>query len=123
MDKLHSLELEFTTLEFYPDYLLSRVREDVLFSTQQVKDLIRIGLDFYKGRRFVYISLRENDYNVDPTIYFKLGKLNLAGIAIVSEKASSLKMAEFEQKFSKVPFEIFTELEEAKIWVKELNLK
>lgn len=121
MEKLHSLELEFTTLEFYPDYLLSRVRKDVLFSLQQVKELIKIGSNFYKEREFVYISLRENDYNVDPTIYFKLEKLNLAGIAIVSKKVSSLKMAEFEQKFSKVPFEIFTELDDAMLWVKEIT--
>lgn len=121
MQKLHTVELEFTTLEFYSEYVVSKVKEDVLFSIHQVQDLIEECADFYANRSFVYISLRENDYNVDPTIYYNIKKINLAGIAIVSVKASSLKMAEFEQKFSKVPFELFTDLEEAKTWVKELK--
>ncbi|UJH91504.1 hypothetical protein LZ575_01805 [Antarcticibacterium sp. 1MA-6-2] len=123
MEKIHSVNMEFTSLEFYPDYVISRVREDVLFSIQQVRDLLEECARFYKQHSFVYISLRENDYNVDPTIYYNIKNTNLAGIAIVSIKASSLKMAEFEQKFAKMPFELFTDLEEAKAWVKGFDLK
>lgn len=124
MKKLDTIELDFTILEFYPNFVVSRIKEDVLFSKLQVRELIEVCSGFYSEVDFVYISHRVNDYNVDPTIYHKIEKINnLAGIAIVSVKAASLKMAEFEQKFSKVPFEVFTELEEAQNWVKELIKK
>lgn len=116
----NSIELDFTTLNFYPNYVISRVREDVLVGANEVRELITACADFYKKSKFVYISLRENDYNVDPTIYVTINKLNLAGIAIVSKKAPSLNMAEFEKKFLKIPFEIFNELEEAKSWANKL---
>lgn len=122
MDQLlRSIELEYTILEFYDQYVISRMREGVVFNNVQVKDLIEVCSDFYGSKHFVYISKRENNYNVDPTIYHNLEKVNnLAGIAIVSIKTSSLSMAGFEQKFSKVPFDIFLDLEEAVEWAREI---
>lgn len=118
---LKSVELEYTILDFYENLVVSRVREGVVFSKKQVQDLVEICADFYKSKKFVYISKRINNYNVDPTIYLNLqGAKNLAGIAIVSIKPSSINMANFEQSFSKVPFSVFLEMEEAEEWVSEL---
>lgn len=121
---LKSIELEYTILDFYENYVVSRVREGVVFSKKQVQDLVEVCADFYKKKKFVYISKRVNNYNVDPTIYLNLqGVKNLAGIAIVSTKPSSINMANFEQSFSKVPFSVFLEMEEAEEWVLELLKK
>lgn len=118
---LKSIELEFTILEFYEDFVISRVREGTVFSKNQVQDLVEVCSDFYNREPYVYISKRENNYNVDPTIYYNLENVrNLAGIAIVSTKPSSINMANFEKNFSKVPFSIFLEMEEAEQWVTEI---
>lgn len=115
------IELEYTILEFYKDYVVSRVREGVVFNKTQVKDLVEICSGYFKGKEFVYISKRVTNYNVDPTIYLNLDLVdNLAGIAIVSNKTSSLMMAGFEQNFSKVPFGIFLDLDEALEWKKKV---
>jgi hypothetical protein len=54
------IELEYTILEFYEDYVVSRVREGVVFSKKQVKDLVEVCSNFFDGREFVYISKRRN---------------------------------------------------------------
>ncbi len=118
---LRTIELEFTILEFHKNFVISRVREGVVFSKKQVQDLVEVCSDFYKRKKFVYISKRVNSYNVDPTIYLNIENVkNLAGIAIVSTKASSISMANFEKTFSKLPFAVFIEMEDALDWVKEL---
>lgn len=119
---LRTIELEFTILEFHKKFVISRVREGVVFSKKQVEDLIEVCSDFYKSKKFVYISQRVNSYNVDPTVYLNIYRVkNLVGIAIVSEMASSINMANFEKSFSKVPFSVFIEMEDALDWVEELH--
>jgi hypothetical protein len=120
-DLLKSIELEFTILEFYEGYVISVMREGVVFGKDRIHDLVQICSNYYQTSKFVYISNRLHNYNVDPTIYLNLENVgNLAGIAIVSQKASSINMANFEKNFSKVPFSVFLEMEEARKWVGEL---
>lgn len=118
---LRTIELEFTILEFHENFVVSMVRENVVLSKKQINDLIDACSGYYEGKKFVYISNRINNYNVDPTVYINVNKRkNLAGIAIVSEKTSALNMAQFEKNFSKIPFEIFLELEDAINWTEKI---
>lgn len=118
---LKSVELDYTDLEFHEYVVISRIKEGVVFGNRHIQDMINRCSDFYKNRKFVYISERVNNYNVDPIIYVNLQRVgNLAGIAIVSTKSSSINMANFEQVFSKVPFSVFLEMEEAEEWIEEL---
>lgn len=120
-DILDSLELEFTILDFHENFVISRVREGMIINQKMVNDLILVCSDFYEGKNFVFISLREKNYNVDPTIYFNLENIpNLKGIAVASENTSALNMANFERNFSKVPFEIFLNLNEAEEWTQKV---
>ena len=118
---LRIIELEFTILEFFDNYVISQPREGELLGPKEIEDLIEVCSDFYEGKYFVYLSYRVNDYNVNPTIYLDLDRVkNLAGIGIVSQKVSSLNMANFEKRFSKIPYEIFLDLDEALEWVQEV---
>lgn len=118
------VELDFSLLEFFDDYVISRLKEDVVFDRPQVKELVEVCHDHFRDRRFVYISKRVYNYNVNPTIYLELKKArNLCGIAIVSQKISALNMAAFEKNFAKVPFEIFLELQDASNWALEKTKK
>lgn len=119
---LKVLELEFTILEFHSSYVISKLREGEVVATKQVQDLVEVCSDYYRGKPFVYISYRVNDYNVNPTIYLDLDKIkNLAGIGVVSKKASSLNMAQFEKNFCKLPYEIFSELKPARKWAEKIT--
>lgn len=121
MEQLSSLELDYAVLEFYDQFVISRIREGMVITTVEVRELKKECAHFYKGKPFVYISKRENNYNVDPMIYLNLEKMNnLAGIAVVSTKPSSINMAAFEQKFSKISFDIFMDLEDATEWSREI---
>ena len=124
-EPIKSVDLDFTSLEFYSNYVVSVVKEDTVFSHSQFMTIAKTCSDFYNGKKFVYISSRKNNYNVNPTVYVKLEEIrkNLIGIAIVSDKVASLKMAEFERNFSKAEFKIFLELDEAIEWANDLIKK
>lgn len=122
--QLKTLKLDFTYLEFFEDFVVSTLSENTIFNQKCVDELIATCLDHYGERDFVYISQRQADYNVDPTIYFNLTEVKpLKGIAIVSENPAAIKMADFEKKFSPVPYEIFFEMEDAMEWANELVKK
>lgn len=114
---IKTVDLDFTILNFHENFVESKIKEETIFSLEQIEILIDVCSEYFKNQPFVYISRRVNNYNVNPTIYLLLVKAtNLKGIAVVSDKTSSLKMAQFEKNFSKVPFEIFLELEDAIDW-------
>ena len=116
---IKTVDLDYTTLDFHENFVESKMKEGTIFSLEQIDNLIAVCTEYFKDRPYVYISRRINNYNVNPTIYLQLVKAaNLKGIAIVSDKASSLNMAQFEKQFSKVPFEIFLELKDAIDWAK-----
>ena len=116
-----TLDLEFTSLEFFPEYVVSTIKEDTVFEEEHVNKLIEICTSHFKENSFVYLANRKFSYNVNPLIYLKLSEVNtLKGIAIYSERGSSLKTANFEKHFSPVPVELFNNLDEAKSWSRGL---
>lgn len=119
---VRTIELEFSILEFYKDYVIATTKEGAVLVKKQINDLVEVCSDFYEKEPFVYLSRRINNYNVDPTIYVGLGGdiKNLAGIGIISQHVSSTNMANFEKKFCKIPFEIFDSVEEAVEWTHDL---
>lgn len=91
---------------------------------EKLNQLTRVTHDFYGDKRYVYISERMNNYNVDPMVYPQLvQEENLTGIAIVCSSPSAVSGANFERRFSKVPFEVFMDFEDAREWALELLKK
>ena len=120
-ERIKRIELIDVNLEFYEKIVISKVKEDVIFEAQHVEQILKICHEVFEGKNFVYISNRENNYNVNPTIYFNLKNVtSLLGIGIVSERYETLKVANFEKQFSPVPFDIFSNMEEARAWAKTL---
>ncbi|WP_300436471.1 hypothetical protein [Christiangramia sp.] len=113
----NTLELSFTSLEFYDSIVLSTVKDDIVLNLEHIEELRKICADFFKNEGFVYISNRKNSYTVNPIIYINLIKTNtLKGIAIISENIEKLQIANFEKKFSPVPYELFQNEKEAFVW-------
>lgn len=119
-----TLDLEFTHLEFYQDYVVSTVKEGTILEEEQVNELIDVCKEHYIEDVFVYISNRKHSYTVNPLIYLNLFKIgNLEGIAVASSNPDALKTANFERHFSQVTVELFQDLDEAKAWAKSLTMR
>lgn len=121
---LKTLRLDFTVLEFFESFVVSSIFDEVVLDEKQVEELSQNCLDFYGNSKFVYISNRKSRYNVIPTIYLNVNKFDfLAGIAVVSDNLECLNTANFERQFSRLPFEVFLEMEDAREWALELVRK
>lgn len=119
-----TLDLEFTHLEFYRDYVVSTVKEGTILEEEEVNELIDVCKEHYIEDAFVYISNRKHSYTVNPLIYLNLFKIgNLEGIAVASSNPDALKTANFERHFSQVTVELFQDLDEAKAWAKSLTMR
>ncbi|MCM8569906.1 hypothetical protein NE848_10990 [Gramella jeungdoensis] len=119
-----TLNLDFTYLEFYQNYVISTVKEGTILEEEQVDELIDTCKEHYGDEAFVYISNRKFSYNVNPLIYLNLFKIeNLEGIAVTSSNPDALKTANFERHFSQVPVELFQGMDEAKAWANSLTKK
>ena len=115
------LDLEFTTLHFYEDYVISQPKEGIVIRRKEITDIVKVCSDHYKKKKFVYLSYRIHKFSVDPMVYIKLKDLNnLVGIGVVSRKASSLNTAVFESNFTETPYAIFLDIEKAQEWVKSI---
>lgn len=115
-----TLDLDFSYLEFYDNYVISQLNEEIIFDVNKLHILVDTCNEFFGDKPYVYISKRVHNYNVNPTIYLKLDDVkNLCGIAIVSQRSSSLNMANFEKNFARVPFEVFLDLQDARSWAEE----
>jgi len=123
-ERIKKIELIDVNLEFYDGIVISEVKDDVVFEIEHVEQILRICNEVFEGKDYVYISNRKNNYNVNPTIYFELKDVkSLLGIGIVSERYEALKVATFEKQFSPVPFDIFSNMDEASAWAKTLLKK
>ena len=119
---MKTVELDFTTLNFYEDYVISNVKENIVLDKPQVRELLNICQSFYNKKPYVYIADREHKYNVNPIIYINLQKVSTCiGMAMVCKGMEAYKTAEFEKRFSKIPIEIFPDLESATSWAKQLH--
>ncbi len=119
--KAHILELDFATLYFYEMFVISSIHEGVTFDTPHLKELSEVCGQYYGNQPFVSIAHRINDYTINPTCLMQSKAIsNLAGIGVVCHSPSTLETARFERKFYKGTYQIFSSLDECKIWAKQL---
>ena len=115
------LELEFTFLSFYHHYVISTPKEGVVLDQKQLGDLVEACSGHYPDRNFVFLINRSNNYNVNPVIYLDVEQVeNLIGIGVVTNKKSFVDMANFEKNFSKIPYEVFPDMDSALEWTNRI---
>ena len=96
--------------------MIAEVNEGVIFNQDKSDDIIYFSSVVFKNNPFVYITNRVNSYAVDPTIYKGVSQVEtLKGFAVVSTTLSA-RNAEIERLFLNKPFEIFSDLNDAKLW-------
>lgn len=112
--------LDIGTLELYDDYVVGELKEGITIDLESASKLkIIANKHFSTDKPFTYISIRNNSYAVDPTVYLKIKMENLKAIAIVSNKPNDIHNFKIEKHFFKKPMELFNSLPEAIIWTKQ----
>jgi len=115
------IELDFTYLELHSDFVISSIKEGIVFEIEHRKKLFEIFEAHYGNKNFGYISDRKFDYSIDPTSYLKSqNHSNLVGYAVHCYTESNYATAMFEKKFYDRAFAAFYNLEDCKNWVKKL---
>ncbi len=116
------VDLDFTKIEIYEDYLISTVKEGVVFDIPQLEKLHFIFDTYFSDKVFGFIVNRENDYTVNPLCYKHAEYPNsLLGEAIYCHSELTYKTAQFEKAFYKRPFEAFFSIESCKNWINTLR--
>lgn len=109
-------KLSFCTLLTSDNIIIAEINEGVVLNQDMSDDIIYFSSVVFKNNPFVYITNRINSYAVDPIIYKGVSQVEtLKGFAVVSTTLSA-RNAEIERLFLNKPFEIFSDLEEAKLW-------
>lgn len=120
---INKIELDFGTITIFDKILVCECKEGVLLDVTRNRKILEIGGEVFNEEDFGYISNRINSYAVDPMVYRESAEYpQLKAIAVVTQSDIARKSAVVEQKFytNKNSFQIFSSLEEAKDWVKEI---
>lgn len=117
------VELDFGIVWIDDKILVSELHEGVLLDVENNRKILALGQEIFQGKAFGYISHRINSYAVDPMVYRESAEHEqLRAIAVVSDKEMARKSAQLEKNFytNKNSFQIFSSLEEAKTWIREI---
>ncbi len=116
------VELDFGVIWIYDKVLVSELHEGILLDVQNNRKILALGKEAFGGADFGYISHRINSYAVNPMVYRESAEHpQLKAIAVVSQNPLGRKSAIIEQQFytNKNSFRIFTNLEQAQVWIRE----
>ena len=101
--------------------MIAVVHKGIHLAPAENQVLIDAANTFYGEKSFVYITHRKHSYSVDPVIFVKTAKMkNLLGVAVVADVPVSKGNAEIEKLFYNKPYEIFSALDDAIKWAKQL---
>lgn len=122
MTKIINIDIGYVSI--FDNYIIMEIDQGVIVTKEHNQLLVDIVDKFYKDKGVVYISNRKNSYSVNPSVYYETNKIkNIIGLAVVSENGMAVNNAEIEKLFFNKPFEIFSNLEDAKNWANELYKK
>lgn len=112
--------LETALVQVFENYIVVIFDEGSTLTLERAYQIIGISEIHFREKNFGYISLRENSYAVDPTVYNYLRELdNLKAFAIVSIKEIDMHNFKIEKLFYKKTMKFFIEFDNALAWVKQ----
>lgn len=120
MNAEKTIDIGFATVQISEHYIISTIREGIVFEKKHLKILFDLFSTYYKDRPFVSIANRAYDYSIDPNTLSSEKHPDLIGIGVVCYTSASKQIAEFEKNFYKGTYEIFDSLEVARAWAIEL---
>lgn len=116
---IREYKLDVGTVQVYDNYMVANFDEGATITLERAYQIIGISEIHFRGKDFGYISLRQNSYAIDPTIYTYIRQLeNLKAFAIVSIKEIDMHNFKIEKLFYKKQMKFFIEFDNALAWVK-----
>lgn len=109
---------ELAYVELYENYILSSIKEGILFEEDSLNWFIMIFDKYYPNKPFGYIADRIYPYTINPMMY-QLTSMHerLDAMAIVSYSELGKQNALFEKGFFSKPLDVFSSVHEAKDWL------
>ncbi len=120
---INKIDLDFATIRIHENLFVIECNEGVLLDVSKNRKVLELAGEVFNNEAFGYISNRINSYAVDPMVYREVAAHpQLKAIAVVSESELARSSAKVEKQFytNKNPFQIFSSLEEAKTWIREI---
>jgi hypothetical protein len=117
---LDKKQYDFGTIFYYSRYVVSKINLEYLVDTPTAARILSDIDRFYQNQKFVYISNREIDHNVDLSVYKLVNPKKLIGIAIVCKERSKIKQVAAEQKLYDGSFGFFKNMSSAIAWAQLL---
>lgn len=117
------IELDCGVIQVHDRILINEMNEGALLDVETNRKILKLGTEIFENEFFGYISNRINSYAVNPMVYRESAEHPmLKAIAVVSQSKLARETAALEQQFytNKNSFQIFSSLDEAIIWMKEI---
>lgn len=114
------IKLPFCSLEIYDHSIVGTINEGVNLCVDKSAQIIELAINHFQSTPFVYIANRKHSYSVDPIIYKYNSEIEtLSGFAIVTGNIHP-NTVDIEKIFCNKPMEVFSSLEEAMDWAKQI---
>lgn len=111
------IELDFANFEIYQDYVVSTIKEGVVFDTPHLAAIAQIFNTYFPKEPFISIADRKFDYTINPTCLMNSSITpNLVGIGVICYTKSAKETAQFEKNFYKGNYEVFSSMKSALNW-------
>jgi hypothetical protein len=112
-------QLDMGLVQVFKNHMVAIIDEGATITLERAYQIIGISEIHFRDKNFGFISLRNNSYAIDPTIYTYIrGMDNLKAFAIVSVKEMDMHNFNIEKLFYKKPMKFFIDYNNALKWVK-----
>jgi len=113
-------QLDIGKIQVFKNHMVAIFDEGATLTLERAYQIIGISEIHFRDRNFGFISLRQNSYAIDPTIYTYLRELkNLKAFAVVSVKEMDMHNFKIEKLFYKKRMKFFVDYNNALSWVKK----
>ena len=115
---IDTLHFDFGEARIFKNFVVAMMKEGITVEPAFNINLDQIAKKYYAGRKFGYITYRENSYSVNPLVYIETSKIdNLVAFAVVATTGIKEDNIKIEKLFLKKPIQAFYDLDKAKAWI------
>ncbi len=115
---MEKIQLPYCDLILKESHAILTMQEGTSVTVENAAEITDHLENHYNGQKFIFISDRKYDHEIDLNVY--KGKIlkNMIGYAIVSDKPEEVKRAYVEQPLWDEAFTFFKKLEDAEDWAR-----
>ncbi|MFL1895986.1 hypothetical protein ACJRPK_09810 [Aquimarina sp. 2-A2] len=117
------IEYSFGSLEFFENYLVYHMNDVKRFTVENSKQLLADIAKHYGRKKYVFISQRNYEIDVEEGAYRLVDPKRMLGFAFVSNNKQTLEEAKKEQGWFDNSYGYFSSVDEAIAWAETIVKK